>query len=76
MPVKIFVVLILGKFMKTSERMQFRKDCKCDPHQAKRTLWELRKVSTLVSLHSPHRLTTVETFRYWQIFYVLSDNST
>ena len=37
---------------------------------------DLRKVSTLVSLCSPCRLTTVETFRYWQIFCVLSDNST
>ena len=39
----------------------------------KGTLWELRKVSTVVSLRSPRRLTTVETFRYWQIFCVLSD---
>ena len=39
-------------------------------------LWELRKVSTLVSLHSPRSLTTIETFRYSQIFCVLSSNST
>ena len=42
----------------------------------KGTLWDLWKVLTLVSLHSPRGLTMVETFRYWQIFCVLSDNST
>ena len=43
------------------------------PITRKGTLWELRKVSTMVSLRSPRRLTMVETFRYWQIFCVLSD---
>ena len=46
------------------------------PITQKGTLWELRKVLTLVSLRSPRRLTTVEIFCYWQIFCVLSDNST
>ena len=30
----------------------------------------------LVRLRSPRRLTTTETFRYWQISSLLSDNST
>ena len=34
----------------------------------KGTLWQLWKVSTLVSLCSPCRQTTVKTFCYWQIF--------
>ena len=46
------------------------------PITLKGTLWELRKVSTLIRLHSPRSLTTVETFRSWQIFCVSSDNST
>ena len=46
------------------------------PITRKATLWELWKVSTLVSLRSPRRLTTVDTFCYWQIFCVFSDNST
>ena len=37
------------------------------PITQKVTLWELRKVSTLVSLRSPPRLTKDDTFCYWQI---------
>ena len=43
------------------------------PITQKGTLWESQKVSNSVSLHS---LITVETFCYWQIFCILSDNST
>ena len=45
--------------------------CRCCP-----SLWELQKVLTLVSLHNLRRLTTVKTFRYRQIFCVLTDNFT
>ena len=45
------------------------------PITLKGTLWELWKVLTLVNLRSPRSLTTVKTFRYWQIFCVLSDNT-
>ena len=43
---------------------------------AKRNLMEIAKNINPVSLRNPHRLTTVETFRYWQTFCILSDNST
>ena len=45
-------------------------------HHAKRDLMGVAKSMTSVSLRSPRRLITVETFRYWQIFCVLCDNST
>ena len=48
----------------------------CEPSREKATLWNLRKVSTMVSVRSPCSLTTVETFRHWQISCVLSNNST
>ena len=34
------------------------------------TLWELRNVSTLVSLRSPRSMVAAETISYWQIFCV------
>ena len=43
------------------------------PIKRKGTLWEVWKVSTLVSLRSSHSLTTDETFCYRQIFCVLSE---
>ena len=46
------------------------------PINRKGTLWELRKVLILCSLHSPRRLTVFETFRYWQIFCELSHYQT
>ena len=42
----------------------------------KGTFWKLRKVSTLVRLCEPRSLTRVDTFRSWQIFCVLNNNST
>ena len=45
-------------------------------HHKKRYLTGVAKSIDLVSLRSPRRLTMVETFRYWQISCVLSDNST
>ena len=46
----------------------------CDPSREKGSHGNLRKVSTVVRLRNPRSLTTVETFRYWLIFCVLSDN--
>ena len=49
--------------------------CICDLSRGKGHYGNCKKVSNLISLRSPSRLTKVETFRYWQIFCVLSDNS-
>ena len=45
----------------------------CDPSYKK---GPYGKVLTLISLRSPRTLTKVKTFRYWQIFCLLSENST
>ena len=59
---------------KSVDQQKSAKTAKAD--HVKRDSMGIAKSMDPVSLRSPCSLTTVETFRYWQIFCVLRDNST